>query len=292
MPENEIRAIVDHLIFHKAMLDNEIDVDHYIEMVQRMDAGIHIIAKNPVDKAIAIVFELVMQNKMDPWHIDLIKFVKMYMERIRNEGDIDFVIAGKLIYMAWNILKRKSDHVLDRIEEQAYGYNYDFFGMEIDVYGFEPPVKEETFENVQVPDIREPVRREEKRPVSLFELIEAINDARAEIEETRKRKKIREKFRFNLEEKVHREDLEEDIKETWERLSQITHDEISLSLIYDGTNEDFVKVFLSLLFLERFGKVELTQLTPYGEIYIRIKVPEELRAVELMKPPEIIIEEI
>ena len=291
MPENEIRAIVDHLIFHKAMLDNEIDVDRYIEMVQRMDEGIHIIAKNPVDKAIAIVFELVMQDKMDPWRIDLIKFVKMYMDRIRNENDIDFVISGKLIYMAWNILKRKSQHVLDRIEEETYSYDYDFFGMEMDVYDFEQPVREPSKE-VKLPDIREPVRRDEKRPVSLFELIEAINEARVEIEETKKRRKIREKFRFNLEEKVHREDLEEDIKEIWERLSQVTQEEISLSLLYDGTNEDFVKVFLSLLFLERFGKVELTQITPYGEIYIHIKVPEELRAAEFIKPPEILIEEI
>ena len=291
MPDAEISAIINHLIFHKALLDNKIDVDHYIEMVQKMDEGIHIIAKNPVDKAIAIVFELVMRDKMDPWNINLLKFVKTYMHRVRNENDIDFVIAGKLIYMAWNILKRKSDHVLDRIEEESYGYDYDFFGMDIDVYGFESPLAKQC-EDVKIPEIKEPVRREEKRPVSLFELIEAINEARVEIEESKRRKKIREKFRFNIEEKVHREDLEEDIKETWERLSQISHDEILLSLIYDGTNESFVKVFLSLLFLERFGKVELSQPEPYGEIYVHIKVPEELRAVEFIKPPEVFIEEI
>ncbi len=291
MPETEVARIVDHLLFHKAMLDNRIDVDRYIEMVKSMDEGIHIIAKNPVDKAIAIVFELVIKEELDPWSIDLIKFVEMYMERIRNEDDVDFVIAGKLIYMAWNILKRKSDNVLMRVEEESQPYDYDFFGMEFDVFSFES-ITESRDEKIIVPEIKEPVRREKKRPVSLFELIEAINDARVQIEETKRRRKIREKFRFNLEEKVHREDLEEDIKETWERLSQISGDEIALSLLYDGTNEDFVKVFVSLLFLEKFGKVELTQLTPYGEIYIHIKVPEELRAVEFIKPPEIFIEEI
>ncbi len=291
MPDAKMRTIIDHLIFHKAMLDNDIDMDHYIDIVKKMDEGIHIIAKNPIDKAIAIVFELVMRDKLDPWHINLVKFVKTYMERIRNESDVDFVIAGKLIFMAWNILKRKSEHVLDRLEEEAYGYNYDFFGMDIDVYGFEPPA-EKPLKEIQLPKIKEPVRREEKRPVSLFELIEAINEARVEIEESKKRRKIREKFRFNLEEKVHHEDLEEDIRDTWERLSQISGDEISLSLIYDGTNEDFVRVFLSLLFLEKFGKIELSQPLAYGEIYVHIKVPEELRATEFIKPPEVIIEEM
>ncbi len=292
MPEAEVARIVDHLIFHKAMLDNEVDVDKYIEMVKSMDEGIHIIAKNPVDKAIAMVFELVIKEELDPWSIDLIRFVEMYMERIKSEEDVDFVIAGKLIYMAWNILKRKSDNVLIRVEEEEQPYNYDFFGMDFDALGFDEFVSRESNKEIVVPEIREPVRREEKRPVSLFELIEAINDARVQIEETKRRRKVREKFKFNLEEKVHREDLEEDIKEIWERLSQINGDEIALSLLYDGTNEDFVKVFVSLLFLEKFGKVELTQLTPYGEIYIHIKVPEELRSVEFINPPEVLIEEI
>ena len=281
--------ITEHLMYYKALLDEDIDVDYYIHMAQSLEDGIHITAKNPVDKAIAIVFELVMDEKLDPWKIDLVKFTKLYMERVKKEKDIDFIIAGKIIYMAWNILMRKSEDILDEVEREIYYVDSEFF--DIDVSPFES-YEEEIIDLEPDIEIREPVRREEERPVSLMELIQAINEARREVEMKKKQRKIREKFKFNLDEKVHREDLEEEIKEVWTRLSEVNGDEIPLSLLYDGTREDFIKVFLSLLFLERFKKVELQQEVPYGEINIRILVPQELRNIEFMNPPEIRIESI
>ncbi len=281
--------ITEHLMYYKALLDEDIDVDYYIHMAQSLEDGIHITAKNPVDKAIAIVFELVMDEKLDPWKIDLVKFTKLYMERVKKEKDIDFIIAGKIIYMAWNILMRKSEDILDEVEREIYYVDSEFF--DIDVSPFES-YEEEIIDLEPDIEIREPVRREEERPVSLMELIQAINEARREVEMKKKQRKIREKFKFNLDEKVHREDLEEEIKEVWARLSEVNGDEIPLSLLYDGTREDFIKVFLSLLFLERFKKVELQQEVPYGEINIRILVPQELRNIEFMNPPEIRIESI
>jgi len=75
--------------------------------------------------------------------------------------------------------------------------------------------------------------------------------------------------------------------EVWERLADVSGDDVALSLIYDGTNEDFVKVFIALLFLEKFGKIKLQQYVAYEEIYIKINVPQELRHVEFMPTPEI-----
>ena len=280
------RNIVEHLLYHKAILDTDVDVDYYLRMVKNMEDGIHIIATNPVDKAISIIFELVTKEKLDPWKIDLVKFVNLYLDRIRKEKDIDFIIAGKIIYMAWNILHRKSEDVLYDAERDEYPD--DFFGFDIDIGNFqiyESDEKNEKF-NVNM-EIKEPVRREEKRPVSLFELIEAINEARVEYETRKRRRKIREKFKFNLEEKVHREDLEEEIKEVWERIAEVMGDEISLTLLYDGTRDDFIKVFISLLFLEKYGKVELYQKRAYGDINVKILIPQELRSIEFAAVPNI-----
>ncbi len=282
--------IVEHLMFHKALLDNDVDVDYYIHLAEELESGVHLSAKDPVDRAVAIAFELVIQEKLNPWKIDLKKFVKLYMDRIRRDDEIDFIIAGKIIYMAWNILMRKSEQVLENVsreeEEEFFGMDMDLEAFDIyDSYDYTP---EESYEiDAGEIDLKEPVRREEHRPVSLFDLISAINEAKREMEKKKKRKKVREKFKFNLEEKVHKEDLEEEIREVWDRLSEVRGDEIALSLLYDGTNDDFVKVFISLLFLEKFGKVELQQYVPYDEIYIKIKVPEELRHVEFMPTPEI-----
>jgi len=287
MPE---AAVMEHLMYHKALLDSDVDLDYYLQLAEEVKEGVHLSARNPVDRAVALVFELVMQEKLNPWKIDMMSFVKMYLDRIRSEKEIDFIIAGKIIYMAWNVLMKKSEQVLEQVHEEEY--EVDMFGMDLDAFDFDaysPPM-----EVVSPPDIQlhEPVRREETRPVSLFDLIEAIHEVKLDIEKKKKKRKIREKFKFNLAEKVHKEDLEEEIKQVWERLCEVHGEEVPLSLVYDGTRDDYVTVFISLLFLEKFGKVELQQYVPYEEIFIKIKVPEEMRRVEFMPAPEISIEQL
>ncbi|NPA75086.1 MAG: hypothetical protein GXO25_03265 [Euryarchaeota archaeon] len=281
---------MEHLMYHKALLDSDVDLDYYLQLAEEVKEGVHLSARNPVDRAVALVFELVMQEKLNPWKIDMMSFVKMYLDRIRSEKEIDFIIAGKIIYMAWNVLMKKSEQVLEQVHEEEY--EVDMFGMDLDAFDFDaysPPM-----EVVSPPDIQlhEPVRREETRPVSLFDLIEAIHEVKLDIEKKKKKRKIREKFKFNLAEKVHKEDLEEEIKQVWERLCEVHGEEVPLSLVYDGTRDDYVTVFISLLFLEKFGKVELQQYVPYEEIFIKIKVPEEMRRVEFMPAPEISIEQL
>ena len=281
--------VMEHLLYHKALLDNDIDIDYYISLAKNLEEGVHLSAKDPIDRAIAIAFELVIAEKLNPWKIDLRKFTQLYMERIKSDTEIDFIIAGKIVYMAWNILMRKSEQVLENASrKEEYP---EFFGMDMDLGGFEDiyGAPESEFVAPASIELKEPVRREESRPVSLFDLIDAMNQVKREIAKKKTRKKVREKFKFNLEEKVHKEDLEEEIKEVWDRLSEVRGDEIALSLLYDGTNEDFVTVFIALLFLEKFGKVELEQYELYEEIYIKIKVPEELRHVEFTPTPEISI---
>ncbi len=283
-------AIVEHLMFHKALLGNEMDIDYYINLAQELESGVHIVAKDPLDKVITIIFELVVEEKINPWNINLENFVKIYMDKIRDVKDVDFIMAGKIILMAWKILAAKSEQVLEKIEideEDNVEYEEPVF-YEPEDFGYE--VSELVYED-KVPLI-EPVRREESAPVSLFDLISAMHEVRREIEKKRRRRKVREKFKFNLEEKVHKEDLEAEIREVWERLSEVQGDEVAFTLIYNGTREDFITVFIALLFLEKFGKVELEQYAPYSEIYIKIKVPQELRKVEFMSVPEISIAQI
>ncbi len=281
-------AVVEHLMYHKALFDSDIDMDYYIDLVQDLKDGVHLTAKNPVDRAITMVFELVMQERINPWKIDMKRFVKMYLERLSNESDVDFIIAGKIVYMAWNILMKKSEQVMDRLQENE---DIDMFGMDFDAFDFDayaPPVYEESPPELT---LVEPVRREETRPVSLYDLIEAIHEVKVKVEKKRKKRKLREKFKFNLAEKVHKEDLEEEIKSVWERLSEIGDKEVPFSLVYDGTREDFITVFISLLFLEKFGKVEMQQYVPYDEIYIKINTNGQSHE-DLPEIPKMTIEQL
>ena len=53
-----------------------------------------------------------MEEEFDPWEIDLVKFTQTYMDRVREEGAVNFAIAGRLVYMAWSILYLQSEAVL------------------------------------------------------------------------------------------------------------------------------------------------------------------------------------
>ena len=123
--------IINHLLFHRALTDEIADIsriDNYIEMVKQSKEGSHISISDPFDKSIAIAFELVIKQHLDPWNIDLVKFSTLYLKRAKEEK-IDLVTAGKIIYMAWKVLKLQSDELVEymektrNIEQESFGWD-------------------------------------------------------------------------------------------------------------------------------------------------------------------------
>ena len=113
--------VIEHLMFHKSIVD-EGDrakrIDRYMGMLSEdEDELIH----DEVDASIKAAFDLVLQHDMDPWSIDLLSFTRMYSEKARND-EIDFIVAGKLVYMAWSILRLQSEGVLSNHERPKEEY--------------------------------------------------------------------------------------------------------------------------------------------------------------------------
>ena len=103
MPQLEIdNELINHLLFHKSLIDENDDsskINYYVNLLKKADEGEHISIENQFDRSIALAFELVMKQHLNPWDIDLVKFSTIYLNRAKEEK-IDLITAGRIIYMA------------------------------------------------------------------------------------------------------------------------------------------------------------------------------------------------
>lgn len=277
MPEI-VESVINHLLFHRSLIDEEDSGDRittYLEMVKQLQEGTYIAIEDPFEKSIAMVFELVIEHQLNPWDIDLIKFSKMYLKRLDKEKDINFITAGRLVFMAWSVLKMQSDALLanatpsgqsteicESIPKSFYQTPEDFDYTTTVLNSSEPPIQESVW-------------RKGARPVTLMELIEAFNEAKREAELQLQINAIREKQRkiytdTKFHEKVHGENLQEDIKSAWKRILSFNGAPIPLSQLHNGSREDLITTLISILFLVQMKKIKLWQRNlPYGEIFIQ-----------------------
>lgn len=291
-PEAEV---INHLLFHKSLIGEHepARLNAYIEMVKASKEGVHLVMVNPFDRAIAIAFQLVIEEHLDPWKLDLVQFTGMYLEHIRRTKELDLITAGRLIFLAWSVLKLQSDEALQRAEasrvqpepEPEVSWDdipTDAWLTEDGAYAFTTAVLQG-----RAP-IDEKVRHKGDRKVTLYELVEAFEEARQEAETRiildgkRREAKVlwaRER-KAGVEGAAHKEDLEAEIKEVWARITKLNGHPIPLRDLHDNSREDLVKCLVSVLFLAREQRLHLWQDNfPYGAIFVKNLAPGE-------KPPE------
>ncbi|MGB9814820.1 MAG: segregation/condensation protein A [Thermoplasmata archaeon] len=281
MDSETIRQIMNGSISDEALAE-------YIREYRDKRENYYLSIEDQKLKAIALAFELVIEENLNPLDIDLVKFTELFLKKVRNENLLDFITAGKLILMAWEILYMKSERVLEKFspqEDDFYGEWEPYNISSVEEYNYDLT---DTIVNSNV--IEEPVRHVEKRQITLTELLGALKEAMEESENRKKeleeRKVIEERYRLMIGERLHKDSLEDDIKEIWARIAEM-EDEFIKKQIEDGTKEDSIKTLLSLLFLESQGKVELLQNRPFDDIYVHVLVPKELRKIEFIQAPKV-----
>lgn len=277
--------VLKHLLFHKSLIDDWDDparFDQYIDIVQKTQDGEHVSMTNPFDKSIAIAFELVMQQHINPWDIDLVRFSSLYLKRAKEEGQINLVTAGRIIYMAWQVLKMQSHELVNVVEQQeAEEPEYGWDDLPCDEWY----VADESYQYTQMvtqsddTPFKEPVRRKSRRKVSLIELVDAFDKARKEAEEYQLINKMRDEERTRRKEMakeqvdvtVHDENPEKDIEIIWNRINQFNGKSIPFTNLYDeGNKEDLIRALTSVLFLANENKVRVHQRKfPFGKIYVK-----------------------
>ena len=287
------QAILNHLLFHKSLISEQEGgerINRYLSMLGEIDQGLHVAVRDPFEKSVVAAFELVLEKQMDPWEIDLMQFTKLFLDKVRKDGTVNFVTAGKLVFLAWSILKLQSDKVLlaaqpPEAETPGDGWDLDLYRDPEDL-----DYNQLILDGAKMP-LNEAIRREGRRAVTLMELMDAFDEARREAEIQMQLNALREqaikRFAPNFHQKVHGEDLTEDIGLTWGRLTQFNGDPIPLRSLVAGSVWDEVTVFMALLFLAQLQKVKLWQKEfPHGEIFVkRLSTEETIPADELLVIP-------
>ena len=287
------QAILNHLLFHKSLISEQEGgerINRYLSVLSEIDQGMHVAVRDPFEKSVVAAFELVLEKQLDPWEIDLMEFTKLFLDKVRKDGVVNFVTAGKLVFLAWSILKLQSDKVLlaaqpPEAEAPSDGWDLDLYREPEDV-----DYNHLILDGARMP-LNEAIRREGRRAVTLMELMDAFDEARREAEIQLQLNALREqaikRFAPNFHQKVHGEDLTEDIGLTWGRLTQFNGDPIPLRSLVAGSVWDEVTVFMALLFLAQLQKVKLWQKEfPHGEIFVkRLSSEETLAAEDLMTIP-------
>lgn len=270
----QLSSIMNELLFQKSLLTEDAkkyaEIDRYMEIAQAIPEADHHSIKDPVEKSIAIVFELIMNNHIDPGAIDILSFTRLYMERIKSEPYVNFIVAGRLIFMAWNVLRLESDTMLGRLmalREEPQPVDPSFF------YLFDEDPEYFVGDIELEPALRSNFTRE----VSIMDLLDAFSQAQTEIAEHLRRASIpiaRQDRKF--EDNAHKEDPEKEIRELLERLLSMGSGPVPFSDLAQGKN-DVVTVFLAMLFLARLGKIRIWQDNPpVGEIYMEPVVHQPL----------------
>lgn len=276
--------VINHLLFHKSLIDEKEDtgkINYYVNLLQKTDEGEYISITNPFDRSIAIAFELVMQQHLNPWDIDLVSFSTMYLKRAKQEK-IDLIIAGRIIYLAWKVLRLQSNNLVENVESSQETYEpfgwgdipTEMYLTNDDAYSYTNLVM-----SMPEPPITEPMRRDPKRKVTLMELLDAFDLAKKESEQyqlieqqrAEERDRLSMLARKRMKGTAHEDHLEEDIQSTWDKIKENSNKTMTLdSICKKHSREEYIKILMSVLFLAMDEKIIVYQKNfPYGHIFIK-----------------------
>ena len=263
-----MEELEQHLLFHRALADDNESlrrISGYMDILSRAESGERL--QDPVDESIRSVFSLVLENGIDPWEVNLSEFARMYETKV-SEGRFDMIVAGKLLLMAWKILRLQSESTRMRseppVEAPIEEIDDSFF------YDDEPMfVPEVTF--------KEAYQRRPERPVTVYELIDAFEDARKELEIQRERERVRRELKAKepaskFDNKAHDEDDERDVEAVWKRIEKLGTGQIDICDLYSSDLRENLTTFVAVLHLVRDGRLAVWQEElPFGTIYVEIK---------------------
>ena len=281
--------VVNHLLFHKALIDEESDasrINQYLSMAQHTSDGDHVTMMNVFDRSIALAFELVLNNQFDPWGIDLIQFSSLYLKHAKAQK-IDLITAGRIIYMAWKVLRMQSDKLVIHMESEQQQAE-EFIPFDWDALPTGTWMEQDdgySYTNLVMknpePPLDEPLRRQAERKVTLMELLSAFDQARKEAEEyqllderrKQERQRLAELTRKRMKGTAHEDHLEEDIGLIWERIQNCNKSSLTLNDICPTKDtEERIRTFISVLFLAYDNKIDVYQKKfPHGKIFIKNK---------------------
>ncbi|MGV8142793.1 MAG: segregation/condensation protein A [Candidatus Pacearchaeota archaeon] len=229
----------------------------------------------------ALIYDLINSEQLDPWDIDLSVLAQKYLVKIRELEEANFVISSKVLLAASLLLRLKSELLLNRdlqsIDDILYGkkeervYSQERIELDEDIPGLVP---------------RTPLPRHKK--VTLQELIKALSHAIST--ENRRIKRVLVLKQHELEAHIPLQrrfyNLQEKITGVYSRLKEIfskSDERVALSQLSTVAYEDRLMTFVSLLHLDNQQKIWLEQDGHFEEIWVLLKEIYETKNKDLLE---------
>ena len=289
------QAMRDDIVARMLGSDTDLETSRYLDRLVELatlEEAEHQFLIDPFDRSVALVLQLFQSSDLDPWDVDLSSFLEMFNERIKESENIDLPTCGRLVRMAWCILRGQASTLLER-QEHAFDFEeeevWDFDGgweSEFDDadYNFSLGVLTGAADEALPQMFEGRIHRDESRPVTLGELLMGLQSAgrlaaeqrlREEIAKERREANTRARERFSG--SLHIEDLEGDLQRTWESMKKRSRgagkpisledlvEDISSKSVESGISEEEaeaeaqVTALVSALFLTNRGYVDLNQ---------------------------------
>ena len=134
--------IVTRLLQGEEDLETSRYLDRLVELASLEEAE-HQFLIDPFDRSVALVFQLFRSKDLDPWDVNLTSFLEMFEERIKTTDNIDLPTCGRLIRMAWQILRGQASTLIER-QDRAWDELEDDF-LDFDVSGWETEFSEDDY---------------------------------------------------------------------------------------------------------------------------------------------------
>ncbi len=260
--------VVNHLLFHKAMVGIDVDrVDQYIEIANGASSAAEVsTTEDPFTRSVTLLFMLVKEHGLDPWSLDMKHLIMEYQKYALKDDDLDLPLAGSVLGWAWDVLKMRANGAIDATEPipepQPDWVDFDF--------GWEPTYAEQLEDCIE-PPIEESVLFRGERRVTLMELVGALEDARnvenerkARLERRRQLKEAREsvlsEVADRLSDKLHLDDPTQYKEKVWQKINEFNGKPIPIGDLLDRPEKaSVVRTFVGSLFLAREGRIDIIQ---------------------------------
>jgi len=208
-----------------------------------------------------LLIELVETNQIDPWDIDIAKVVENYINVIKQMEFFDLRIPANIILAASILLYMKSLS-FKLIEEPVI----DIEDQSDNIAGRVVP---------EVPQLINKIRIQPNRKITLFELMEALEEA-IKIKQDREIKITKEPEPLVLE--IATEDIDEKMENVYKMINiysdstkMVTFSNLSKEFLNSNKNKSIlIDLFIPILFLAHKEKIIIFQDAFFGEIFIHL----------------------
>ena len=238
------------------------------------------------EEPVEILVRMAERGEIDPWNIDIVEVTDRFLRELDELRQRDLRISGRTLFYASVLLRMKSEHLGEPIDEEGAVDDEGF--PEPDEPGFDGREYLGPVERLER-EIRRRIERKHlrTRPVTLYELIRMLKTAEREECRRRRTRHVVKEPDVDVDEVVgvaHEEGFHAASAAVWQGWEDLSpaHEKVSLSDLCGTLGRSVPDVYIPLLFLMLEGRLAISQKDFFDEVFI--EQPKAPRTEEPEQP--------